>query len=279
MFCVIQEVQTKKPDKDGYPKELISKYMKMSISGRDCSHYYYSYSEERFERPIKSSYRISIHSSFRKNGKPQKRQFVICTVKYYDLATDYFTLYDWGDSRIQAAAHELQVSPADIYSLIDAKLEPLKDRIISAFHQTEEYKTHEEHERITTIYAARKVQFAEQYEIDASEYDCVYDVFGNLRNPEYLKKIQDDYKLRKECERKRRSYQKKTYSNYSGYYSGTGGSSYGVSVHGNYTEGEKTLLKQFYRELSKRFHPDSNPGEDTSEHMKLLNRLKNEWGV
>lgn len=188
MFCVIQEVQTKKPDKDGYPKELISKYMKMSISGRDCSHYYYSYSEERFERPIKSSYRISIHSSFRKNGKPQKRQFVICTVKYYDLATDYFTLYDWGDSRIQAAAHELQVSPADIYSLIDAKLEPLKDRIISAFHQTEEYKTHEEHERITTIYAAKKVQFAEQYEIDASEYDCVYDVFGNLRNPEYLKR-------------------------------------------------------------------------------------------
>lgn len=283
MFCVIQEVQTKRYDKHGYPKELLSEFMNMSINGVDCGHYYYTYSSERFERPLKPSYRISIHSSYRKNGKPQKRQYVICTVKYYDLATDYFTLYDWGDSRIQAAADELQVPADDIYNLIEAKIEPLKARIIAEFQQTEEYRIHEEHEKITTIYAAKKVQFAEKYEVDSSEYDKIYDVFGTLQNPEYLKKIKADYKARKEKERQarkeRRSYYENFHGNYSNYSSGSGGSSYGISFHDNYTNEEQTLLKQFYRELSKKFHPDSNPDRDTSEHMKLLNRLKGEWGL
>lgn len=283
MFCVIQEVQTKKPDKHGYPKELLSEFMNMSINGLDCGHYYYTYSSERFERQLKPSYRISIHSSYRKNGKPQKRQYVICTVKYYDLATDYFSLYDWGDSRIQAAADELQVPADNIYELIEEKLEPLKTRIISEFHQTEEYKTHEEHEKITTIYAAKKVQFADKYGVDGSEYDKIYDVFGTLRNAEYLKKIKADYKARKEYERQtrkeRRSYYENFHGNYSNYSSGGGGSSYGISFHDNYTNEEQALLKQFYRELSKKFHPDSNPDRDTSEHMKLLNRLKGEWGL
>ena len=39
------------------------------------------------------------------------------------------------------------------------------------------------------------------------------------------------------------------------------------------------MLKKFYRTLSKAYHPDRNPGKDTSEEMKLLNQLKNEWGV
>ena len=204
---------------------------------------------------------------------------MICTVKYYDLATDYFTIYDWGDSRIQAAADELQVPADNIYNLIEAKIEPLKARIIAEFQQTEEYKTHEEHERITTIYAAKKAKFAEQYGVDSSEYDKVYDVFGTLRNPEYLKKIQDDYKYRKEYEKKSRRYQKQTYNNYNSYSSNGGSSSYGGSFRGNYTNEEQALLKQFYRELSKKFHPDNNPDRDTSEHMKLLNRLKGGWGL
>lgn len=279
MFCVIQEVPTKRPDKNGYPKELLSEFMNISANGVSCDHYYYTYSSERFERPLKPSYRISIHSSYRKDGKPRKRQYVICTAKYYELATDWFSLYDDGGNRIQAAADELQVPADDIYNLIEAKIEPLKARIIAEFQQTEEYKAHEEHEKITTIYAAKKVQFAEQYDVDASEYDKIYDVFGTLHNPEYLKRIQEDYKLRKEYERNSRRYQEHTYSNYSGYSSGAGSSSYGALFQNNHTDDEKVLLKQFYRELSKKFHPDSNPGKDTSEHMKLLNQLKNEWGL
>lgn len=42
---------------------------------------------------------------------------------------------------------------------------------------------------------------------------------------------------------------------------------------------EKETLKQFYRVLSKKFHPDENPDIDTSKQMTILNRLKDEWGV
>ncbi len=62
-------------------------------------------------------------------------------------------------------------------------------------------------------------------------------------------------------------------------YSGNNGSSYGGNFSNNHTEDNKAMLKKFYRTLSKAYHPDSNPGKDTSEEMKLLNQLKNEWGV
>ena len=118
--------------------------------------------------------------------------------------------------------------------------------------------------------------------MDGSEYDKIYDVFGILRNPEYLKKIKADYKARKEKERQARKERRSYYENFHGNYrdhSSGGGSSYGISLHHNYTNEEQMLLKQFYRELSKKFHPDSNPDRDTSEHMKMLNRLKGEWGL
>ena len=44
-------------------------------------------------------------------------------------------------------------------------------------------------------------------------------------------------------------------------------------------EDNKAIFKQFYRTLSKIYHPDSNQGKDTSEEMKVLNQLKSDWGV
>ena len=42
----------------------------------------------------------------------------------------------------------------------------------------------------------------------------------------------------------------------------------------NYNEADKAILRKFYRTLSNVFPPDSNPDRDTSEDMKMLNRLK-----
>lgn len=64
-------------------------------------------------------------------------------------------------------------------------------------------------------------------------------------------------------------------SNYGGYNSG----SYCGTAASNYNEADKAMLKKFYRTLSKAFHPDSNPDKDTSEEMKMLNRLKSDWGM
>ena len=125
MFIVVQGIDTKKSNKDGYAKELKSEYLPVIFNGEDIGHYWYFYSYERFERPVKKAYRISIHRSFRKDGKVQKKQFVLCTVNYYDLATDIFTVYDWCDNKIALAAEGLSVSVDEIYELVERKLEPL----------------------------------------------------------------------------------------------------------------------------------------------------------
>lgn len=275
MYCVIQEVERKRKNQNGYPKELKSEYMQMSIQGQDESHYWHHYSEECFERDIKKAYRITIHESYRENGKVKKKQFGICTVDYYDLATDEFCLYDWGNSKIETAAKELNCSEEELYSLIEKKLEPIQEQIIEEFQQTEEYKTHEEHERITTLHAARKVEFNAKYNLSGNEYDKCYDVFGVLQKPEYLKKIEADYEARQRYEKESRRYYEEYYNNCN---QGSN-SSCGGSISNTYKEEDKAVLKQFYRELSKKFHPDANPDTDTSQQMQLLNQLKQEWGL
>lgn len=272
MFCVVQEIETKKAEKHGYAKELKTSFTNSTLLGRYAWHYY---SEERFERPVKKAYRISIHKSYREKGKVHKRQFAICTANYYDLATERFCLFDWGNERIQAAADALQVEADEIYDMIRQKLQPVQDQIIEQFRQTEEYRAHQEHERITTLYAARKTQFNEKYGTSGKEYDQCYDVFGNLHTPGRLKELEKAYKSRKKYEKQSfnnsRRYYEKAYDNY------TGGSRAG-SVAGH-EDADRGVLKQFYRELSKKYHPDANPDKDTSEQMKVLNQLKSEWGL
>lgn len=279
MFVVVQEIDTKKSNKDGYAKELKSEYLPIIFNGEDIGHYWYFYSDERFERPVKKAYRISIHHSFRKDGKVQKKQFVLCTVNYYDLATDFFSLYDWCDSKINLAAEGLSVSVDEIYELVQKKIEPLIDKIQCEFHETEEFKTHEKHEKITTIYAAKKVEFNQKYGLSGDEYDKIYDVFGNLHNPKRLERIKADYEFREKYERKSKEQSSSYYENFYSNYKEYGGSSYCGSVTSNYNEADKAMLKKFYRTLSKTFHPDSNQGVDTAEEMKLLNRIKGDWGI
>lgn len=275
MYCVIQEIKTRRMQKNGAPKRIESYYTKSNLIP---SYYGYCYSTERFERPIKKAYRISIHESYREDGMVKKNQYGICTVNYYDLADDTFTLYDWGDSKINIAADAIGCTPEFLYNLIQKKIVPLQERIQDEFAQTEEFKVHQEHERITTLYAIRKTEFNAKYEtVGSNEYDQCYDVFGVLHNAQRLKEIEAEY-----ISRKKREEQAK--QNYSRYYDDFF-SNYGKNqkescpVSGHHGEGDKVILKQFYRTLSKAYHPDSNPGKDTSEEMKFLNQIKAEWGL
>lgn len=122
-------------------------------------------------------------------------------------------------------------------------------------------------------------EFTEKYGVTRSEYNRCYDVFGKLRNPEYLKKIKADFKAKKEYERRSRGQSRSYYENFYGNYGGYNSGSYCGTAASNYNEADKAMLKKFYRTLSKVFHPDSNPDKDTSEEMKMLNRLKSDWKI
>lgn len=81
MFCVIQQVEIKKVNR-GEAKRIEVYESSFSINGENCTYYKYRYSDERFERPVKKAFKISIHESYREQRKVKKRQTVICTVGY-----------------------------------------------------------------------------------------------------------------------------------------------------------------------------------------------------
>ena len=107
-----------------------------------------------------------------------------------------------------------------------------------------------------------------------NEYDCCYDIFGKLRNKDYLQKIKDEYESRKRYEERNYSYQENYSSNYNNY-SGSYGT--GTLKIGLYTDREKEYLNKFYKALAVKFHPDVLNGDN--EPMQLVNKLKAEWGI
>ena len=236
MYCVIQEVRRKKPDPYGERLEIRAYQNQWRLDESKPYTWAYEYSEERFERPHLEAYKITLHQSYREGGVVRKRQ----------------------------------------YEIIEAKLGPLRERLEADFHQSAEYQAKQEHQRIVDAHRKARAAFSERYGVDGDEYDRCYDVFGMLRNKEYLAKIKADHKAWKQAEQARWSSYRESWS---GTYSGSSSGGYSVPVRSTYTEEETAILKQFYRSLSKTYHPDLNPGKDTTAAMQLLNRLKETWGV
>lgn len=268
MFCVIQKIKRKKPDQYGAHKELkVTSYSFTSQFGTTNTKYGYTYGEERFERPILDAYKISIHKSYREDGKVKKKQWSICTMSYYNLVE--YSLFDCGGMQITKKAEEIGLTEEEIYDMIHAKLDPIIEQVEKEFQQTEEYKTKYKHEGIIDKYNRQKKKFKDKY--DSDDYDLCYDVFGNLRSESHLKAV----KYAKEFQdRMNSSYQQNKQSNYS---NSDNFSSYFGLMSSNYNEDEKKMLKKIYREASKKFHPDVFG--DNGEMMKFLTKLKEDWGI
>ena len=275
MYCVIQEVRRKKPNPYGEYREIEAYQNEWRIAGDDrpCT-WAWRYTGGRFERPHLEAYKISIHHSYRENGVIRKHQYPIRTMSYYDIVE--YSLYDCADSSIQATADKLGMEDAELYEIIEFKLEPLRERLEAEFHQSAEYIAQQEHRRILDANNEARSAFCKRYGVDTDDYSRCYDVFGVLRNKDYLEKIKADYTARKQAERDaKRSYREQWQSTYAHYTSG----SYSIPSASTYTAEETAILKQFYRSLSKTYHPDLNPGKDTTAEMQLLNRLKEAWGL
>lgn len=268
MYCVIQEVKRKRPDPYGEPRELRAYPLEMSINGvPQVPVWRYEWSRERFERPHLEAYKISLHESYRKDGKIKKRQYAVATMSWYDVIK-----VGWGDCVLggeDAIAEKAGLDLEEVRRLIYAKLDPLRERILSEYDKSPEHLAHLEHRRILEAHEKAKEKFCKRYGVDSDEYSKCYDVFGALRNAEYLKKIEVEHKARQS------SYQQSTGSNYSGW----SGGSYSFASVSTYTENETGMLRQFYKVLAKKYHPDLNPERDTTKEMQLLNRLKDEWNV
>lgn len=274
MFCVIQTIQRKKGDPHGDYREYEVSSMTIGFpDGTSKTHYSYypNYEAGHFERPRREAYRISIHESRREGGRVVKKQCAIATIGYYDFA-DRFSLYDYIDAGINRAVDVFNADYEALFSLVEQKVQPLAEKIEKEFHKSEEYKAHRQREKIEKTHQKAKKKFGEQYGVDPDEYDYCYNIFGELMEKEYLEQIIRQYERRKEAYS---SYRESWGSNYGGGSS----SSYSISVSSTYSEKETDMLKEFYKKLSKIYHPDLNPGTDTTAQMQLLNRLKESWKI
>ena len=233
----------------------------------DAPKYCYHYTGDRFERPVRTAYKISVHESKRVNGVVTKKQFAVATIGYYSLADNYFALDDY-DKKILAVAGKLNADANILYDIIDAKIIPLRERIQAEFQQSDEYKTRAEHERIISLYKKARADFAAKYECSERDYDYCFNVFGELMNRSYHEMIISNH------ENKRSSYQENYHSNYGksdkNYFDLSGAGT-------SYSDGEKITLKNFYKTLSKAYHPDITKSD--GKEMQLLNKLKESWGI
>ncbi len=269
MYCVIQEIELKKENQYGRYKELKAYESRFTINNIEHLTYSYTYSDERFKRPMKKAYKISIHQSYRENGKVKKKQWVICTMEYYDIAQgttyigDYFIFSNW-EKKLEA----LGLSEDELCDLVYKKLDPLIEHIQSEFQETEEYKTYQEHRATINKYSKTKEAFESVY--GDNTYDYCYDVFGELRNEKKLEEIKEQYKQQREY---RRSY----YENYKSNHNNYDFSGYLKTSSSTYKEEEKEYLKTIYKAAAMKLHPDLK--KDNGEGMKFLNKLKDEWGI
>ncbi len=270
MFCAIQEIRLKKPNKNGAYKKYRVSDTAITMNGGTTHHYGYDpdYDSGRFERPHMEAHRISLHFSYRKDGKPRKRQYSLCTVDWYTLAENLFSLYDWAGDRIERVTDTEGISTDQIYNIVEEKISPLEKEIQRQFHLTDECKAKRERKKLLEEYRQRKAAFAKQYGISEDIYDNVYDAHGTLRDADYLARIQSEFQQEQERHRAWSGYSEKEQRNHS---------SSSFTSTGGYTEDEKASLKEFYQILSKKFHPDLNPGRDTSAEMQLVNKLKEDW--
>ncbi len=267
MFCVIQGIQRKKPTRPGEYKELNVYPLEMSINGvPQKTEYRYEYAGGRFERPIRTAYKVSIHESKRVHGVVTKNQYAVTTMGYYDLA-EYGIDDCIRGGVIESIAERLEVSASNLRELIYAKISPLQKQIEAEFEQSVEFKTHAKHKEILKEYHSRKAAFSKRYGVD--EYDCCYNVYGEVMNQAYLDEIKKASRQREQA--------------HSGYYE-SASSNYDysrlfTSTQSAYSSEDRERLKRFYKSLSKIYHPDLNRDTDTHAEMVLLNRLKEEWGV
>jgi hypothetical protein len=270
LYCIIQKITNKLPSSDVWHKELLMNSTKVVINGVTRIKYLYEFRNARFDRPIRDTYKISIHESYRDKGKVKKKQWYICTIGYYDMlykAVDHYAL------ALDEKLTQMGISEKTLWDMINSKLKPILDNVIKEFKATEEYKTIEEQKKVINMHIKNKKTFEDKHGQDT--YDYCYDVLGVLRNEMYLKELQYTYDTKQKEKGSNYGSESKNSKNYD--YSSYSDVKKEIKK-GNYTEKDKVFLKKIYKALAMSFHPDRYNG-DEGETMKFINRLKEDWDI
>jgi hypothetical protein len=262
LYCYIQQIKLKNVKYQGNAKAI--EPIIYTFNGRTI--YSYIMSEERFIRDKNISYKITIQHSYRENGKVKKKQWHVCNMDYYDVADNGFWIGDYMTSKkLEKILNETGLDEETFYNMIEEKLDPLAQSIIEEYQGTEEYKTNKKNQDILSKNSKAKKKFDDKYGYDT--YRECYNVFGELMNESRLKELKEQY-------RKSQEYKRSYYEQYESNYNKQNYSSHFSNIQSSYTEQETRLLKEGFKLLSMKYHPDKNLDKDTTEIMAAINNLK-----
>lgn len=263
MHCVIEEIKRDQVNSVGAPKEILVDFYEWTNQGERGKTYTYQMSKERFVRDNPSAFRIVLQE--------EQTSHLVATIGYYDLV-DYNLEDCIGDRLIDQLAAKTGASSEVIWNLLLEQLKPLQQAIQNEFSQTEEAKTNKRNQEIIQEYKEKKRKFCMEMGVDGVNYDRCYNVFGELMDGTYLNKLYEQVSARKKFSANSKRKHKDTWRRF-------GGFSDAFLESSSYSEEDKEMLARFYKTLAKKFHPDANPGLDTSKEMQLLNQLKKQWGI
>lgn len=247
----------------GAPKEILVSSFEWHNNGESGKTYTYEMSKERFVRDNTTAYQIELQC--------EGQTYPVATIGYYDLV-DYKIEDCIGDRIMEQLAEKTGMKEEALWALLIEKLKPMQETIQMEFAQTEEGMTSKRNQQILSDYAERKRKFCMELGLDGVKYDRCYNVFGELMDAEYLNKLQQEVAARQQFSANSKRKHKDAWRRFSG-------SMDYFSEPASYTEEEREMLERFYKTLAKKFHPDANPGVDTSKEMQLLNQLKKQWNI
>lgn len=260
MFVSVQIKKRKQPDKKGAP-------LRIELVESQETHYYdFKWSDERFTRDNLDVYQFRLNHSYRANGQVKKRQWNICSLTYYDIATLQTVESEKLEMRIEALALETNTEAATLWQLLFNKLHPLQTKIVTEFEASQEYKVNKRNQQLVQAHQQRKADFDKLYDLHGfNRYNRCFDFYGTLRNPDYLELLKEKAEKKRQQE-KQRAYEEQSRCN----------RLKNMSVLAAFNDSERAMLKEIYRMASKKFHPDVGGSE---EKMKFLTQLKEQWGL
>ena len=263
MQCRIEEIKRETVQSVGAPKKIVVDSFEWHNHGESGRTYTYHMSKERFKRENNKAYRILLED--------QENSYLVATIGYYDLV-DYSIEDCIGDRFIEQLEEKVGEPSEIIWDIVLKKVQPLQKHIQEEFNETEEAKTNKENQDIIRKYKENKRKFCMEFGLDEVKYDRCYNVFGELMDAEYLNRLHQQMEERKKFSANSKRKHKESWRNFSGFANA-------FSAHTSYSAEEQEMLSRFYKTLAKKFHPDANPGIDTSKEMQLLNQLKKQWNV
>lgn len=260
MYCVIQKLKVKSPFTISFIKDIHV----VTNDNKEVTTYGYKTVEEELKSYTR--YKISLHESYREDGVIKKRQYYIITEDALALAYyGYYPIEDCvSEEKLEYIMKQSGKTREEIEEIFRSKVEPLTNKMHQCLEQKELYKIHQRHLETLSYYRMKKCDFEKVYGIGT--YDQCYNVFGTLMNYDRLQELKS---IKREREEQERSYREKQNSNYWDKFN-----SYFNKPTSNYTEQETKLLKEAFKLLAKKYHPDKNPGKDTTEIMATINNLK-----